>query len=385
MNARAGTDDERIARVGLSRVVEPGDPRVGRLVMQTSAREVWQALCSNDLRVRGVDGYRLRLADADPVADLDRAAAAGIRVVIPGDAEWPVALEAFEAKRPLLLWVKGETSLAALTRRAVAVVGARASTDYGEYVAAELGASLADRGWTVVSGGAYGIDARAHRGALAAGGATVAVLACGLDVPYPRGHERLFDEVAERGVLVGELPPGCAPTRYRFLERNRVIAGLAEGVVVVEAALRSGATNTARWAERLGRHVMAVPGPVTSQMSAGCHTLLRTHTAECVTGAVEVVEIVGRIGVDAAPVPRGEQRPRDALPDDATRVLEALPARGTCTTDTLVRQVGLEARRVLGLLGELETSGWVDRAGDGWRLGEAPPGSPNRDTPVGGA
>lgn len=385
MTVSPDSDDERLARVGLSRVVEPGDPRVGRLVARTSAREVWQALCANDLRVKGVDGYRLRLADADPVADLDRAARAGIRVVIPGDPEWPVALEAFESKRPLLLWVRGDVPLDEMTKRMVAVVGARASTDYGDYVSAELGASLADRGWTVVSGGAYGIDARAHQGALAAGGATVAVLACGLDVPYPRGHERLFDEVAAHGALVGELPPGCTPTRYRFLERNRVIAGLADGVVVVEAALRSGATNTARWAERLGRHVMAVPGPVTSSTSAGCHTLLRSHTAECVTCAAEVVEIVGRIGADAAPVPRGGDRPRDTLPADATRVLEAIPARGACTTDTLVRQAGLEARRVLGLLGELQASGWVDRADDGWCLGETALSSARRDTPGGGA
>lgn len=385
----AAGEEERLARVALSRVVEPGDERVGRLVAGSSAAEVWAALLAKDLRVTGVDGYQLRLPEADPHRDLERAEAAGIRVVVPGDPEWPGGLDGFGAKAPLLLWVKGEPDLAALTERSLAIVGARAATDYGEYVAAELAADLAARGWTVVSGGAYGIDARAHRGALAAQGSTVAVLACGVDVAYPRGHETLFREIARRGLIVGELPPGCTPTRFRFLERNRMIAGLTAGVVVVEAAVRSGAANTARWAERLGRPVMAVPGPVTSSMSAGCHVLLRSHTAECVTDAAEVIEVVGRIGADLAPERRGEVDPRDALRPEPRTVLEAIPARGSCTPDRLARLTGVDPRRLLGILGELEAAGWVDRDEGGWCLGElgragrrVPDG---RDTAGGGA
>ncbi|MBO0830134.1 MAG: DNA-processing protein DprA [Streptosporangiales bacterium] len=381
-------DEERLARVALSRVVEPGDERVGRLVAESSAAEVWSALLAKDLQVTGVDGYQLRLPEADPHRDLERAAAAGIRVLVPGDDGWPDRLDGFGVKAPLLLWVRGEPGLDALTDRSVAVVGARAATDYGEYVAAELAADLADRGWTVVSGGAYGIDARAHRGALAARGSTVAVLACGVDVAYPRGHETLFAEIARRGLIVGELPPGCTPTRFRFLERNRMIAGLTAGVVVVEAAVRSGAANTARWAERLGRPVMAVPGPVTSSMSAGCHVLLRSHTAECVTDAAEVIEVVGRIGADLAPVRRGDIDPREALPPEPRTVLEAVPARGSCTPDRLARLTGVDPRRLLGILGELESDGWVDRDEGGWCLGElgrARRRPPAGDTSGGGA
>lgn len=379
------SEEERLARVALSRIIEPGDQRVGRLVMRSSAHEVWSALRAGGLRVRGVDGYLMRLPDADPVADLARAAEEGIRVVVPGDDEWPPALDAFRAKRPLLLWVRGEANLRELSRRAVAIVGARASTDYGAYVAAELAASLSQHSWTVVSGGAYGIDGRAHRGALAAGGHTVAVLPCGLDVCYPRGHDGLFQQVRQQGLLVGEFPPGCEPTRYRFLERNRVIAGLAAGVVVVEAAARSGARNSAGWAERLGRHVMAVPGPVTSAMSAGCHQLLRSHAAECVTDAREVLEIVGRLGTDLAPAPTGVVSPRDALDPEANRVLEALPARGRCTSDELARRAGLAPRRVLHALGALLADGWVDRSDAGWELGALARRTTRRDTQGGDA
>lgn len=376
------TDDERLARVALSRVAEPGDERIGRLVSQGSAHQVWTALRAGGLRVRGVGGYEVRLADADPAADLQRAARAGIRVVVPGDDEWPAALDAFGAKRPLLLWVRGDGHLRELTEQAVAVVGSRAATEYGSYVAAELSASLAERDYCVVSGGAYGIDGRAHRGTLAAGGRTVAVLACGLDQAYPRGHEALFDQVAGSGAVVGELPPGCEPTRYRFLERNRVIAGLVAGVVVVEAALRSGASNTARWAERLGRHVMAVPGPVTSQMSAGCHRLLRSGGAECVTDADEVLEIVGRIGADLAPVKAGTVDPRDSLDPVVGKVLEAFPARGECTADELARRAGIEPQWVLQALSTLTSEHWAERTADGWQLAER--ARARRDT-VGGA
>lgn len=377
----AKNDEERLARVALSRVVEPGDERVGRLVTAASAAEVWEALRADDLRVRGVDGYRMRLADADPHGDLQRAATCGARVVIPGDGEWPGGLEALDDKRPLLLWVRGDRDLRAASAHAVAIVGSRAATGYGEHVAGELGIALAERGWTVVSGGAYGIDARAHRGALIPGGPTLAVLACGIDTAYPRGHEGLFDQIAGCGAVVAELPPGATPTRYRFLERNRLIAGLAAGVVVVEAALRSGAANTARWSERLGRSVMAVPGPVTSAMSAGCHTLLRSHSAECVTDAAEVVEIVGRIGADIAPQRRAPPEPRDVLDAESGRVLEALPARGTCTPDRLARTAGLEPPRVLRALGRLEASGWVEHDRAGWRF----VGQGTRDTTGGGA
>ncbi len=210
--------------------------------------------------------------------------------------------------------------------RSVAVVGARACTEYGAHMAATLAAGLAERGWVVVSGGAYGVDGAAHRGALGAGGATAAVLACGVDRPYPPGHTGLITRIAEQGLVVGELPPGDHPTPSRFILRNRVIAALTRGTVVVEAAYRSGSLVTARAAQRLGRHTMGVPGPATSALSAGVHELLRGD-AVLVSDAAEVVELVGDMG-ELPPDRRGPVLPTDLLEPRTRQVLAGLPARG---------------------------------------------------------
>ncbi len=245
---------------------------------------------------------------------------------------------------PSGLWVRGRPSLRMWALRSVAVVGARACTEYGAHMAATLAAGLAERGWVVVSGGAYGVDGAAHRGALGAGGATVAVLACGVDRPYPRGHTQLITRIAEQGLVVGELPPGDHPTQSRFVLRNRVIAALTRGTVVVEAAYRSGSLVTARAAQRLGRFTMGVPGPATSGLSAGVHELLRGE-AVLVTDAAEVAELVGDMG-ELAPDRRGPVLPRDLLEPAAVRVLAALPARGTATVDDIgAGRVDDEGRR----------------------------------------
>ena len=181
------------------------------------------------------------------------------------------------------------------------MVGSRAATAYGSYVAAEFAASVAARGWAVISGGAFGVDASAHRGALGADGVTVAVLACGVDVPYPVGHTELFEAVAAQGVIVSEWPPGRTVNRLRFLVRNRVIAALATGTLVVEAGERSGAVNTARHARDLGRRLMAVPGPVTSDQSAGCHRIIREWQGTLVTTAAEVIEHLSPVGAVLEP------------------------------------------------------------------------------------
>ncbi len=213
-------------------------------------------------------------------------AAASIRSGAPLEAAALVRLRSYrsgterhrdggEPIPPLALWVKGAAEVTTTAVRSVAIVGSRASTAYGEHVTAELAYGLASREVDVVSGGAYGIDAVAHRSALAAGGGTVIVSAGGLDRPYPAGNASLYDRVGETGLLVSESPPGSAPQRHRFLSRNRLIAALSSATIVVEAAARSGALNTARHCQVLGRSLMVVPGPVTSPMSAGCHALLR--------------------------------------------------------------------------------------------------------------
>jgi DNA processing protein len=274
---------------------------------------------------------------------------------------------------PLALWVRGSARLDVLADRAVALVGSRAATAYGEHVAGELAHQLGQRGWTVVSGGAYGIDAASHRGALAAGGPTIVVLANGVDRPYPAAHGALFHRISETGLLVSEWPPGTAPHGHRFLVRNRLIAALARGTVVVEAAARSGAQATARRAHKLGRQVLVVPGPVTSAMSVGCHDLLREEEmdARLVTSAAQVIEAVGSIGTDLADPERAAPTPRDGLSDVAVRVLDACPVRIGVPPERLAGIAGCEVLDVLRVLPALELAGLVQFSGSGWRLSPA--------------
>ncbi|MFJ5833139.1 DNA-processing protein DprA [Streptomyces sp. NPDC093089] len=321
---------------------------------------------------RRVDGWRRRAQAAEPARDLDTVHRLGGRFVIPGDAEWPRQLDDLGDARPVGLWVRGPADLRAWALRSVALVGARACTPYGAHTAADLATGLARHGWVVVSGAAYGIDGAAHRGALAAGGATAAVLACGVDTPYPRGHDRLIRRVAEQGLVIGELPPESHPTPSRFILRNRVIAALTRGTVVVEAQHRSGSLVTARAAARLGRHTMGVPGPVTSALSAGVHELLRGD-ATLVTDADEIVELVGDMG-QLAPVRRGPVLPRDLLAPAAAHVLEAVPARGPTPAGVIAHRAGTTPDDTLAKLYELHSLGFVERQGEGWRL-------TNRTTP----
>ncbi|MFF4983378.1 DNA-processing protein DprA [Streptomyces sp. NPDC001046] len=364
-------DDELVHRVLLTRVIEPGDEAAGRWVRELGAAEVTRRLADGGPALPGASAKRwagmvARAAVARPRRDLDAAREAGVRFVCPGDAEWPGQLDDLGDARPLGLWVRGPAGLRIWALKSVAVVGARACTEYGAHMAATLAAGLAEQGWVVVSGGAYGIDGAAHRGALGAGGATVAVLASGVDRPYPRGHTRLIGRIAEQGLVIGELPPGEHPTPSRFILRNRVIAALTRGTVVVEAAHRSGSLATARAAQRLGRHTMGVPGPATSALSAGVHALLRDE-AVLVTDAADVVELVGDIG-QLAPERRGPVLPRDLLEPATRQVLAALPARGTTGPDDVARRAQTAPDDAIARLYELRALGYVERHGDGWKL-----------------
>jgi DNA processing protein len=311
-----------------------------------------------------------RLSLVDGERDLDVAATQGLRLVCPGDEEWPAALHDLEARDAdcFGLWVRGTQRLDALCERAVAVVGTRACTAYGGVVAADLGSGLAERGWTVLSGMAYGIDSAAHRGALAAGGPTVAVLACGADVAYPRGHQGLYDGILAGGLIVSEHPPGAAPQRNRFLVRNRLIAALSVGTVVVEAAARSGARSTARHAGELFRYVMAVPGPVTSPASAGCHQLLRDRPdTVLVTKVDEVIEQVGPMGGFAQRV-SGPVRRRDLLGPVVSRVLDAVPVRRSAPLESIAATAGMRADAVAAALAALAVHGLVAEDPLGWAM-----------------
>lgn len=366
--------EERLARAALTRVADPGDEVMGRAVRDRGAEAALRAARAGQaLPGAGpsrTEGYLRRAARADPGADLAAAHAVGARFVCPGDGDWPCQLDDLGPQRPFGLWVRGRPSLRMWALRSVAVVGARACTDYGARMAANLGSGLARAGWVVVSGAAHGVDRMAHSGALAVGGATVGVLACGVDVAYPPRNAELIGRIADRGLLVGELPPGDHPTRSRFVLRNRVIAALTRGTVVVEARYRSGSLITARRAAALGRITMGVPGPCTSGLSEGVHELLRAEAA-LVTDAAEVIELVGEIGADLAPPRRGPVLPRDLLSPAAAGVLEAMPGRGAADEQQIAdaaEAAGADPDDTRNRLYELQALGFVERQDGRWQL-----------------
>ncbi|MET0928526.1 MAG: DNA-processing protein DprA [Aeromicrobium sp.] len=366
-------------RLALSLLVEPGDARLPELLAVHDPGSVVSAVRDG----RRLPGFAMPEAWSERGRDLDdrldectaRAASAGLRWISPGHREWPARLadldhvEALHGSTgaPLGLWLRGTGNLAQLTEQSVAIVGARDCTTYGAECASDLGADLTDAGWTVVSGAAYGIDACAHRGALAMGRPTVAVLACGSDVDYPRSHSSLLDRIAEEGLVVSEHAPGQVPVKRRFLSRNRIIAGLSVGTVVVEAALRSGSLNTLHRADQLGRVTMALPGPVTSQASGGTHAAVRDGRAVLVTSGKDVLEELGGLGAEdaAQPVVLTEL---DRLPPAARATLDGLDWRtGRALTEIAVG-VGLSAREVRSALTLLERRGLAGRQGVGWVL-----------------
>ncbi len=373
--------EERRARAVWSGLVEPGDQVAGALVrllgaaraldwMSGAARGApdWSALPGvpgpDRLRLVGAAHRWAARADGSPVVGLEQdLARAGGTLVVPGDPAWPAGLDDLGDAAPFALWCRGTPPAAG----SVAVVGSRASTGYGERVAFDLAEGLASRGVGVVSGGAYGIDAAAHRGAIAPGGPTFVVLAGGVDRAYPAGNARLFEEaLATGGGVLAELPPGALPTKSRFLQRNRLIAAVTGATVVVEAAWRSGALSTARRAADLLRPVGAVPGPVTSMASAGCHRLLREGFAVCVTDVAEVVELLpGGTGTD--PVAEGGPADERMLDPLAIRVHDALSLRAGAETDVVATRAGVSLDAVRSALGLLELAGLAERRSDGWR------------------
>jgi DNA processing protein len=371
-------DPDRVARVALTWLAEPGNRVVWTLVNAAGAPATLERLLSGDIpesTLRAAVIARSSAGDPRRIAEaaLKRGQRLGARVVVPTDDEWPTTMDALDTleldapgrinqntRTPLCIWVRGAWPLNQAFDRSVAVVGARAASSYGTHVTTEISYGLAEHGWTVVSGGAFGIDAAAHRAALAAGGLTVAVLACGVDRPYPVGNSGLFEQIADTGLLISEWPPGSEPLRHRFLIRNRVIAAATKGTVVVEAAARSGAGQTMSRVLALDRAAMVVPGPVTSAMSVGCHELLRTHPqARLVTGLPHVLEEVGRIGEHLAEPARGPAHRRDSLDEESALVLEAVPRRGAAGAEQLAAKAGLGLRTVLRRLSLLELAGLV--------------------------
>ncbi|MBM9460406.1 DNA-protecting protein DprA [Nocardioides sp. zg-536] len=373
----ADRDAERLARATISMVVEPGDLRCLGLTGRLGGVEFLDVLRRHpDLRPE-LAAASARLAEVEPERTLEQAERQGIRFVIPGDEEWPEQLEdlteAGELQQrgevPAGLWVKGPLRLDRLGR-SVAIVGSRSATTYGDQLASDLAAVVAAAGHPVVSGAAFGIDYAAHRGAVGAGAATVAVLACGVDRAYPAAHRDMLRYLGENHAVVSEAPLGASPFRIRFLARNRVIAALTRGTVVVEAAVRSGALNTASWAERLNRVVMGTPGPLTSVASQGVNQLLRSGAATLVTGPDDVLELLGSAGENLTQELRAPEQERDRLSVPERQVLDAVPVLEPAPTASIAFVAGLGAPQVAHFLEGLEERGLVEARAGGWRLTE---------------
>ncbi len=370
------TDKLRLARAYLLRVAEPPAPALHAFVVEQGAEAAAERVRRGDCPPAVRQETEAR-RDYDFVAqDVEQARQAGARLVVPEDREWPawplLSLKnatdrgVQNAGPPLALWVGGEVPLDEAADRAVAVVGARAATEYGEHHAAEFGYGLASRGVPVFSGAAYGVDGAAHRGALAAEGITVAVLGCALDVGYPAGHVGLLARItAHGGAVLSEYPPGTPPARHRFLVRNRLIAALTDGTLVVEAGRRSGARNTAGTAGALGKVVMAMPGPISSALSTGCHALIRDSQATLVSSVDEVLETVGRLGSGGA-AKESPRRATDRLGPEALRVYEALAPRAGRPAERIAAESGVPLNKVRALLPELEIDGFATRGEAGW-------------------
>ncbi|MFB6609364.1 DNA-processing protein DprA [Agromyces sp. NPDC056379] len=382
--------DEIFARALLGSVAEPGDGLLGRaidaigavgaaaLLLDSASPTVFAdalTVAGGSIDAReaesGLERWTPRLDHAAFARSLQQAARVGARLLLPSDAAWPVGVDELGIHAPLVLWVRGREHALDGSSASISLVGARAATGYGEHVTMEASAGLVDRGFTIVSGGAYGIDGMAHRSALASHGTTVAFLAGGVDRFYPMGHESLLSRIVDTGAVVSELPCGAAPTKWRFLQRNRLIAAASEGTVVLEAGFRSGSLNTAAHAAALGRPLGAVPGPVTSPASAGCHRLLREFDAVCVTDAEQMAELVG--GARA----RSDARARGPEPDDrgalgtaessdTVRVLDALSTRSPRELADIARRCGMTPSAVMGVLGGLEAVGRAKRHPFGW-------------------
>lgn len=373
------TERDRLDRMGLSLVAEPGDPRLPELLSTYEPGHVLSAVRGG----RGMPGFTVPEAWTERAHDLDlrlgecrmRAAATQLRWICPGDLDWPAQLDDLDqvepvhasSGAPLGLWLRGAGDIAELTDQAVAIVGARACTTYGAECASDLGADLADAGWTVVSGAAYGIDGCAHRGALAMGKPTIAVLACGADTDYPRSHASLLRAIAEDGLVISEQAPGQGPMKRRFLSRNRLIAALSLGTVVVEAALRSGSLNTLHRADQLGRVTMALPGPVTSKASGGVHAAVREGMAVLVTSGKDVLEELGGLGADEAAEPIAATE-LDRLPSAARATLDGLEWGASRSLAEIAACVRLSTREVRSALAMLERRGLVVRQDAGWVL-----------------
>lgn len=364
-------ETRRLAWAYLSRVAQGPNRRLTEHAFSRGPESAAAAVRAGELGER----LAVRAHIDTAAADLDHITALGGRLITPDDDEWPAwrflgfdgsgSGDGIETCPPVAMWALGTREVVTVTEKSVSIVGTRASSPYGDHVTAEIAADLALDGWTIISGAAFGIDAAAHRAALAVEGTTLAVLACGVDRAYPAGHSRLLRQIAAHGVVLSEYAPGTTPAKHRFLARNRLVAALGSAVVVVEAGWRSGARNTAAWAAKLGRPVLAVPGPVTSATSTGCHRMIRDGEAVLVSSSHDVVAEAGSLGSPDQPRP-DLFRETDVLSETALLIYDAFPAAGSLSTRELSEQSGVPLAKVRALLPVLEMDGFVTADETGW-------------------
>lgn len=372
------------SRLVWSRLVEPGDKAAGALTGQLGPAQALEILlsqnrpptqqssatqkpvanqtspmCNSTISAEVLERWLPRLSLRRISFDLNIAATRGFQIVTPESQLWPGMLTDLQESAPQVLWCSGDVNV--LNQKMLAVVGARAATSYGENVTAELVSGIAASGNAIVSGGAFGIDAAAHRAAISSGSQTVAVLAGGVDRLYPSAHAQLFEKIVRSGAVVAEMPPGQAPTKWRFLQRNRLIAAISKATLVCEAGHRSGSLNTAGHAAELGRPLGAVPGPITSASSAGCHRLFRDYAAICIRSVSDLLELLG----EAADSESERLLPGES--DEHRRVLDALGGRRYVMIDSISRAAGLSQREVAAVLVELELLNLVTGTSAGWR------------------
>ena len=285
-------EEESHQRMALSFALEPGHQYWSRQIAEFGVRTIYEHLYlgvyDHEKFARVIS--KVKAFNCDEA--LNAAHEASSLYITPSDPLWPVQLNDLDAP-PIGMYVKG--NVVALKNRSIAIVGSRNPTPYGTRIAGDFAAGFVDREWDIVSGGAYGIDSAAHRGALVAEGRTIAVIASGIDTPYPSGNSRLFDEICESGAIISEVAPGVPALPHRFLTRNRIIAALSQSTLVVEAAFRSGSLRTARDAAQLLRPVMAIPGPINSPSSEGCHRLIGERAAELVTSVADACELISAL------------------------------------------------------------------------------------------
>ena len=383
-------DSERtLAFIIWSHLCEPGDLLAGRLVDKLGPVEALVALRATDFEQRlldelnridpfdevlaaGADGqselrdacsrWKARDNNASVVRSLELWHRLSGQVLTPDSIDWPEQFEGLGFGRPHVLWLRGNRDAIACLETSISIVGSRNTSSYGQYVAQEMSERFASEGFLIVSGGAYGIDAEAHRGALAAQGSTIAVLAGGGDRLYPTGNAPLLNEIMTYGCLLCELPPGNSPTRWRFLQRNRLIAALGQVTVIVEMALRSGAKNTMNHASQLGRPVYAVPGSIVSQTSRGSNLAIQQGLATMVTGIDELIRELRGL-----PEPEAADSSLTPLQQRVFDALGNLPANPT----RIAIKAGTSQSETLEALGQLQAFGLASSRATGWRRTQA--------------